>query len=271
MSTPKRIYNYQFHDNVKLGKRVNSPITYEGAHLKLTAPFNGPPKFSLRERVTEVYDQGELGSCVAHSMAEGLKLVMTGTNQKLSWYQRAKPLFEPSRLYLYWNARVIDQDPLTEDSGCTNLSACLAVDEYKAVKEELWPYDVKKFNKPPPHDCFRQAHEHSTFEYSKVERSIDAIKHSLYQEHPVMAGFVVHESFRSAPKGKVPLPSGGSRDRILGGHSVLLIGYNDQEKEFEFQNHWTANWGDGGFGTVPYEMVLSEDLSGDFFSLHQFQ
>ena len=261
--------NYRFHDLVKHGPKVKNRIEYKGKHLKLSVPFTGPESHSLRPHVKKIYDQGKLGACVAHSMAEAIRLVMSHKNSKLSWYQSSQPEFEPSRLYIYWNARIQDRDPYTEDSGCTNLSACLATERFKVAPEELWDYDEELYQIQPDIAAFKRAAEFKNFHYSKVERSIDAFKSALYAGHPIMVGVVVYETFLHATNGDVPMPS--EKDKIKGGHSILLIGYDDKKKRFTFVNHWSGLWGDSGFGSLPYDYILNEDISGDFFSVEKLE
>ena len=46
-----------------------------------------------------------------------------------------------------------------------------------------------------------------------------------------------------------------SPDKRKGWHAVAVCGYDDGEKKFEFKNSWGSNWGDQGFGLLPYEYV----------------
>lgn len=40
-----------------------------------------------------------------------------------------------------------------------------------------------------------------------------------------------------------------------GAHSVILTGYNLEEKVFYFKNSWGDDWGEAGFGTLSFDMV----------------
>ena len=50
------------------------------------------------------------------------------------------------------------------------------------------------------------------------------------------------------------------------GHAVLVVGYSDIKEAFLFQNSYGKQWGDGGYGWLPYEFVL-QDLAIDWWSL----
>jgi len=40
-------------------------------------------------------------------------------------------------------------------------------------------------------------------------------------------------------------------------HGIYLTGWNDATNEFEFVNSWGDNWGESGFGYLPYKYVTS--------------
>jgi hypothetical protein len=61
-----------------------------------------PNVVDLRPRMPQLYDQGNLGSCTANALCGAI------------WYQ--VPKFSPSRLFLYYNERVIG-NTVDIDSG----------------------------------------------------------------------------------------------------------------------------------------------------------
>ncbi len=83
-----------------------------------------------------------------------------------------------------------------------------------------------------------------------------------------MFGFTVYESFESeqaAKTGKVNLPK--LQEKIIGGHAVLAVGYNDTAKRFIVRNSWGTTWGMDGYFTMPYNYLLDENLSDDFWMI----
>jgi len=46
---------------------------------------------------------------------------------------------------------------------------------------------------------------------------------------------------------------------VLGGHALVLVGYNDSTSRFTFRNSWGASWGDAGYGTIPYAYLTSDN------------
>jgi len=85
--------------------------------------------------------------------------------------------------------------------------------------------------------------------------TIDEMKACLDRELPFFCDvqfppwFYGRETTRS---GKAPPPSPAAE---FCDHSVLIVGYNDDTREFIFQNSWGTQWGDHGFGYFPYEYI----------------
>ena len=42
-----------------------------------------------------------------------------------------------------------------------------------------------------------------------------------------------------------------------GGHVILLVGYDSENKTFIFQNSWGTEWGQDGYGTIPEEYIIN--------------
>lgn len=56
-------------------------------------------------------------------------------------------------------------------------------------------------------------------------------------------------------------------EKVVGGHAVLVIGYNDATQRFIVRNSWGTNWGMKGYFTMPYDYLLDENLSDDFWMI----
>ncbi len=93
-----------------------------------------------------------------------------------------------------------------------------------------------------------------------------------------MFGFSVYSSIDQASEsGKIPFPLEG--ERMVGGHAVAAVGYDDN-MEIEnadaprlvtkgallVRNSWGPEWGEAGYGWLPYEYVLG-GLATDWWSL----
>lgn len=40
-----------------------------------------------------------------------------------------------------------------------------------------------------------------------------------------------------------------------GWHAIAICGYDNSNARFEFKNSWGSFWGEGGYGTIPYEYI----------------
>jgi C1A family cysteine protease len=81
-------------------------------------------------------------------------------------------------------------------------------------------------------------------------------------------GFTVYSSFESAAvvrSGILNMPT--RYDQVVGGHAVMAVGYNDTQRRFIIRNSWGTDWGQKGYFTMPYEYLVSRNLSDDFWTI----
>ncbi|CAM6001580.1 unnamed protein product, partial [Sphagnum balticum] len=198
-----------------------------------------------------VYDQGELGSCTANALVAS--------------FQYEDPTFMGSRLFLYYNERVIENDVDTD--GGAQLSDGIQSLEYNGVcLESSWPYDTSKFEDKPPQSCYDEAAEHKASDVKNIQQNINAMKNALNSGYPFVVGIQVFEEFESeevAEKGIVPMPT--SESVSIGGHAVLCVGYTPEY--WIMRNSWGSNWGQGGYFMLPLAYLLDSSLSTDLWSI----
>jgi hypothetical protein len=85
-------------------------------------------------------------------------------------------------------------------------------------------------------------------------------------------GFVVYESFESqdvAKSGHAQLPR--AKEKQLGGHAVLAVGYDEANQWFIVRNSWGSSWGMRGYFTLPYPYLLQGSLSSDFWTIRSVE
>ncbi|HTI35986.1 MAG TPA: C1 family peptidase [Vicinamibacterales bacterium] len=221
------------------------------AHLVL------PPRVDLRSGCPPVYDQGELGSCTAHAIAGAVEFVMRR--------QQVPDAFTPSRLFIYYNERVIE-GTVDEDAGAMLRDGIKSVARQGAPHERLWPYDIARFRVRPTSPAYRDGLSHQALLYRRIAQTLDQLKGCLASGFPFVFGFAVYESFESKDvtrSGEVPLPGPG--EALLGGHAVLAVGYDDGRSTFLIRNSWGETWGERGYGTMPYVYLRDPHLSDDFW------
>ena len=135
--------------------------------------------------------------------------------------------------------------------------------------ETAWPYDITKFATRPPKKCYDAALANQALGYQRLTPVLSQLKGCLASGYPFVFGFSVYESFESAAvakSGVVPMPD-GSREKMLGGHAVLAVGYDEGKQRFIVRNSWGAAWGIKGYCTFPYAYLLDTNLCDDFWTV----
>ena len=56
-------------------------------------------------------------------------------------------------------------------------------------------------------------------------------------------------------------------EELLGGHAVMAVGYEESSRRFLVRNSWGADWGLGGYFTMPYAYLTDPALSSDIWTV----
>jgi C1A family cysteine protease len=213
--------------------------------------------------IPPVYDQSALGSCTANAAAGILQFAMMN---KSATPNPSAQLFYPSRLYIYWWERFIEGS-VGYDSGASIRDSIKVLSTYGACSENMLPYDISKFTDKPSDSCVSQAKNFEVSSYQKVDNTSRAdLVAALSSGHPITFGFTVYESFESevvSSTGIVPMPD--KNESILGGHAVVIMGYNATGNYYVVRNSWGKGWGINGYCHMPAAYIENEDLANDFW------
>src|ERR1051326_749220 len=129
-----------------------------------------PSKVSLRKACPPVLDQGALGSCTANAIA--------GAHRFDQMKERAAKPFPPSRLFIYYNERVMEQT-VSQDSGAMIRDGIKSIAKQGVCDEATWPYTIARFATKPPAPCYREALDHQALSYQRVLQSPAQLKGCL--------------------------------------------------------------------------------------------
>ncbi len=237
-------------------------FTY-AAPLKLMLKM--PAKVDLRPGCPPVYNQGALGSCTAHALGGAFEF---GTKKQ------GKKDFMPSRLFLYYNERVAIHTQAS-DSGAFLRDGIKSLNKDGVCKETEWTYDDSgtpgaKFSQKPPASCYTHALQCQVTSYQRlVNSSINNLKGCLSEGYPFAFGFTVYESFMTpavAKSGVMPMPD-FSKEKVIGGHAILAVGYDEKKQLVLIRNSWGTGWGLKGYFWMPYAYITNPHLCDDFWTI----
>ena len=215
----------------------------------------------LRPYCSPVEDQQDLGSCTAQAVAG---LVEYFENRAMGEF------LDASRLFLYKITRKLYG--FDGDTGAYIRGTIRALRIFGVCPEEYWPYETKDFDQEPTSFCYAFGQSYKAINYYRLwdadpTRLLDQLRGSLANGLPFAFGFSVYSSIWDPDvqrTGDIPVPKDG--DRLEGGHAVMAVGYDDKARRLQIRNSWGPSWGDGGYGTLPYEYI-EKGMADDFWVL----
>lgn len=245
--TPKRKYGWRKDKQNGSDRYVTFSLLSRNDYIR---------KVDLRSQCPPVYDQGDLGSCTANAV---------GGCVHFDFLKEKIMDIVPSRLFIYYNERVID-GTVNEDSGAEIRDGFQTIHQQGVCSEKEWPYDISKFTDKPPEDCYQKGVRHESLQQRRVKQTADQFRLALIEGYPIAFGFNVYESFESkqvAKTGVVSMPKPG--EKVVGGHAVMIVGFDDEQRRFIVRNSWGTEWGDNGYCYFDYDFILNKDYCSDFW------
>lgn len=224
----------------------------------------GAPAVDLSALCSPVENQGQIGSCTAHA---GVGLIEYYERRAFGKYLDASRLFlyKATRNLLHW----------TGDTGALLRTTMKAMVLFGVPPEEYYPYEIQKYDAEPNAFCYAYAQNYQSIRYYRHDppgaggdKVLAQVKRFLAAGYPSMFGFTVYNFGNE--KGEFAFP--GPADKVLGGHAVVAVGYDDNHKvgkdkgALKVRNSWGAGWGEAGYGWLPYAYVEA-GLAVDFWSL----
>ena len=224
-----------------------------------------PDSVDLRGGFPEPFNQGRLGSCTANAtIGVAMYEIMQVTK---------KPCDMLSRLFLYYNTRDIE-GTVNDDKGANLVDVIISLHKQGVCKEVNWTYsdDRETFKKKPAPACYTEGLKCRDLDpdhTASVAQNLNTLKTILSLNCPIVVGIMIFESFESmivAKTGVVPMPN-MARERCLGGHAVVIVGYDNQN--WLMRNSWGKGWGIEGYFKLPLPYLLNPILAHDFLKIGQ--
>ncbi|WP_235430294.1 C1 family peptidase [Xanthomonas sp. MUS 060] len=214
----------------KLTRRIKSRLGYV-ADIPDIRDFHYSPDENLIRKLPPavdlapdfpVYDQGRIGSCTANALAGAVQ------------YERAAhdelPDFIPSRLFIYYNERVIEGS-VDCDSGAMLRDGIKVLHKLGVCQETEWPYNDTR----PAHDggvfppgaparempnaaCYKEASRYVITRYERIHQDISHLKACIASGAPFVFGFQLYDNWLHSalpPATQIPMPT--KKDKLVGG------------------------------------------------------
>jgi C1A family cysteine protease len=238
-----------------------------------------PSAIDWRKFCSPIENQLNLGSCTAHA-AVGV----------IEYFQRRaySNNIEGSRLFIYKTTRNLMG--VTGDTGAWLRNTMGALVLCGVAPEKYWPYIVADYDKDPTPFVYAVADNYEALKYfchdplvqnNPRNQVLTRVKTFLAAGIPSMFGFFGFDSFSNADiPGGIPYPCPGEQSRW--GHAIVAVGYDDNKKitntlcnkktkgALLIRNSWGPDWGDNGYGWLPYDYILS-GYALDFWSLFSME
>lgn len=225
---------------------------------------NHPEVVDWREFCGQPRDQQSLSSGPVHACMELLRYFERKSSGRI---------LEPSRLFVYHVARRLEC--WQGDSGTSLRVTLKAIARFGVPPERLWPYDCAQIDVEPSALVFASARKFPRLRYVRLDprrsrgrRTLELVKSFLVAGFACVCGFPVTTGLTCEADIAYPTVF----DDVRGGQAMLVLGYDDQHRvrsdrgALLVRSSWGANWGEGGFGWLPYAYVL-EQLAVDFWTL----
>lgn len=226
-----------------------------------------PASVDLRKWCTRIRSQGALRASTAFAVTALMEYF-----ERRAFEHHA----DFSELFLYRSTR--DLLGYREDLGANLRSTLRALQTFGLPSESLYPYAPEKHADMPPPYCYAFADAFRTLRYFRIDeprltsaQTLLNIRRCLASRMPAVFGLSIFSSFPQPGEGHdIPMPEPG--EQFLGGHALVVVGYDDERMLGPHQgallvrNAWGPGWGDRGYAWLPYKYVESK-LAVDFWSL----
>ncbi|RKZ20921.1 hypothetical protein DRQ18_05370, partial [bacterium] len=228
---------YEETGEVPLGLIPSKPP--EGEKGIPISPTPLPSSFNWMDYMTPVKSQGNCGSCWAFGAVGAFEAVLNINAGE------PNPELDLSEQNLVSCAK---------SDGCNGwwIDSALAFIQQEGVcAEECFPYVALDASSGAPcsDTCgTRRFTTRKIQNFGWTGDLIDQIKTAIYTYGPLEVGMLVYEDFVYYSGGVYEHVSGS----LLGGHAVVMLGWDDNDSCWICKNSWGTGWGEDGYFRIKY-------------------
>jgi hypothetical protein len=252
--TVQELYDFASKRIRRLGAQQTptlSSVGQEGelviAHAKRRPRSSTGPTIDLSQYVT-IRDSGPEGAVVRLALAVAMEasLHYQGRQERLS------------ARYGYSKAKVLDfgEKDWQAATGAFIATGCKVAEKFGIPRESAWPYKATEGALPEGEtwksmDAVKPRFKARCHPISAYE----GIPYHLLHGRPVLTGLTVFRGWFSDEASKTGWIKLSRNQTILGGHAVVIVGYDSAKDALKFANSWGEGWGDSGFGYIARKAV----------------
>lgn len=208
-----------------------------------------PLKVNLRPYCPPPADQGDMGSCVGWAVGYGALTASLAIRQNVTDAVQLSHMAH-SAAFIYNQIKLTDQDCA---AGAYIEDALQLLRDQGDCLEQTFNFEGATCRTTPPEEAFAEAGRYRVQDFAALfsleageKEKVATVCKVLAARVPVVVGLEVTPGFWEVRAGQrlwSPDPAEPSR----GYHALLVVGYDNVEKQFELMNSFGPGWGAGGF------------------------
>ncbi len=230
---------------------------------KIVVPKSFPgPAPDLTSLCAPPDEQGSYNDCVIGAGVNSVQFLLR---------QMGAPFVRLSMAYPYRFARMRDNNPgvaVTEDIGADQISTIQAGAAHGFCEEDLYltdDPDVLGQAGPSP-TAIANGKTRCILQAATGPCTLNVLKACLFAKTPPIAGFLCFPEYDDPAvyaSGIIPAPTAAQIAAVKAGtfptaHEVMLVAVDEDKKLVKFMNSDGTNFGRGGFGWLPFQLLFDK-------------
>jgi len=218
-----------------------------------------PRHVNLRPQCSPVEDQLHTQSCTANAIVGALELHQRKANL---------PPTDMSRLFMFYNARVMAKEEDNADTGSYIHHGMASVMAFGVCEERMWPFEEAMVTTKPTDACYQNATHYNAIQFARTPKGESAMA-ALAQGLPVAFGIYVPSGcYQEAGRtGIMPMPDTLPEKSAPSGHAMLIVGYDLDKEVYLVRNSWGPDFGDKGYCMIPFKVMDNYAPDDQFWTI----